>query len=114
MDLNLEDISLEVRAHRSTSDTNAKSWAGVETGNVCRGLSNCLRCASGGWHGSCCARSQQSTNAFGFDAHPDETCEPVHDGDGDVLDLFGGEGIAWVCAESFHPGVGETVGEDDG
>ena len=113
MDLNLEEIRLEVCGRRGSSDTDAESREGVERCDVARRLSDGFLGSSSSGDGGCGARGEPATNSLRLDAHPDEASKPEHDGDGDVLNLLRCVWIAWLRTETLHPGVGDTVHEDD-
>ena len=113
MNLHLEEVRLEVRAHRGTGDTDAQSREGVEARDVVRGLGDrLLRTFSSGEGGRRASR-EPPPDRLRLDAHANETRKPEHDGNADVLHLLRGVRVAGVCTEPLHPGVGDAVQEDD-
>ena len=113
VDLHLEDVRLRVRGHRGAGDTDAERREGVEaalvTGRFRDRLGTVLRLQCGGTAGC-----KPPTDALALDAHADEAGKPEHDGDTDVLNLLRRERVARLRTEALHPGVGDTVAEDDG
>ena len=113
MDLDLEEVCLEVRAHGGAGNADAQRRKRVEARNVLRGLRDSfLRTLLGG---NCCCRTrcEPAPNSSRFDAETHEAREPKHNSNGDVLNLLGGVGVARVRTEALHPGVGNTIKEDD-
>lgn len=113
MNLNLEEVCLEMSGHCGTSNTDAESREGVERRDVAWRLSDGFLGTSGGRDSSSGARGEPATDALGLDAHTNEASEPEHNGDRDVLDLLRRVRVARLRTETLHPGVGDSVQEDD-
>lgn len=105
----LEHVGLEVSAHSGSSDSDDEGGEGIERSCVARRLSNCLAHLASSLDSSCGSTSEPSAQTTRFKTHSDEAGKPEHDGNADVLHLLRGERVARVCAEAFHPGVGDTV-----
>ena len=113
MDLHLEEVCLEVGTHNSAGDTDAEGGEGVEARDVAWGLGNRFLGTVGSGErggGACC---ELATDALRLNAHSDQTSEPEHHSDANVLHLLRGVGVTGVRAEALHPCVGDTVEEDD-
>jgi hypothetical protein len=70
----LEEISLGVRAHCSTSDANNESRERVKATTVAWGLRSFSWANSG-----CSRRCKPAANTPGLDSHPNESSKPKHD-----------------------------------
>ncbi len=113
VNLYLEEVRLEVRAHGGASDTDAEGGEGIEARDVAWRLSDGLLRAVTSRNCRRCTGREPTPDAFRLDAHANQTSEPKHDRNTDMLHLLCRVGIAGVCAETFHPSVRDAVEEDD-
>lgn len=108
MYLYLEEISLGVRAHCSTSDANNESRERVKATTVAWGLRSFSWADSG-----CSRRCKPAANTPGFDSHPNESSKPKHDSDAYVLYLLGSVRVTRANAKTFHPSIGDAINKND-
>lgn len=110
----LEHIGLEVGAHGGSSDTDNEGGERVEGSSVARRLRNSLAHLTPSLDSSRRGTSKPTSETARLEAHSDETGEPKHNGDTDVLHLLGGERVPRVGTEALHPSIGDPVEKDDG
>jgi len=108
----LEKICLEVGAHRGSGHADHEGGKWVEAARVAGRFGDAVAVSARGVQGGGGHRRKPTPQATRFEAHPDQTREPEHDGDADVLDLLVGVWVARVRAETFHPRIGDAVKED--
>lgn len=109
----LEKIGLEVSAHRCSSYADHQGGKRIEATRVTGGLRDGVAVSAGrSFEGRSGHRCEPTSQATRFETHPDQTCEPKHDSDTDMLNLLGGVRVTWMCAKTFHPRIGYAVQED--
>lgn len=108
----LENVSLVVSAHRSSSYADYQGREGVETTPVAGGFRDCIVISAGSFQGCDGYRCKPTSQATRFEPHPDHTRKPEHDSDTYMLNFLGGIRVTRVRAKAFHPCVCYPVQED--
>ena len=108
----LEKIRLEVGAHRGSGHADHEGGKRVEAARVAGRFRDAVAVSARGVQGAGGHRREPTPQATRFETHPDQTGEPEHDGDADVLDLLVRVRVARVRAETLHPRIGDAVEED--
>lgn len=107
----LEKISLEVGAHRGSGYADYEGGKWVEAARVAGRFCDATAIPAGGVQGRGGQCGKPTPQATRFETHPDQTREPKHDGDTDMLDLLVGIRVTRVRSETFHPRIGDAVKE---
>ena len=107
----LEKICLEVGAHRGSGYADHEGGKWVEAARVAGRFRDIVAVSARGVQGGGGHRRKPTPQATRFETHPDQTREPKHDGDADMLDLLVGVRVARVRAETLHPRIGDAVEE---
>lgn len=108
----LEKIGLEVSAHRYSGNANHERGEWIKAAAVTGRLRDSTAVSPRSFQGRSGYRREPTSQATRFKTHPNQTCEPKHDGDTYVLDLLGGVRVTRVRAEALHPRVGYSVQEN--
>jgi hypothetical protein len=108
----LEKIGLEVSAHCCSSYTNHQRGERIKAAAVTSRLRDSTTVSPRGFQGRGGYRREPTSQTTRFKTHPNQTCEPKHDGNTYVLDLFGGVRVTRVRAKALHPRVGYAVEEN--
>lgn len=113
VDAYLEQVSLKVGAHGCSGHADDERRERIETSSVASRLGHSFACLVCGLHSGSGNGSEPTAETARLQAHTNEPSKPEHHGNADVLDLLGGERIATVGTEPLHPGVGDSIKEDD-
>ena len=105
----LEEIGLEVSAHRSSGNADHQGREGVKTATItCKLRGTTAR----GFQGGDGYRGKPTSQATRFKTHPNQACKPKHDGNTYVLNLLVRIRVARVRAKALHPRIGYPVKEN--
>ncbi len=110
----LEEIGLEVSAHRRSSYADHQCGERIEAAAVTGRLRDGITISPRGFQGCGGYRRKPTSQKTRFKTHPNQTREPKHDSNTYVLDLLGGVRVATVCAKALHPRIGNAIHENYG
>lgn len=111
MDLDLEYVVLMMGTHSCARNSNNDRWEWVEASGVAWGLGYRMVSCTGVPYDR--GIGQEATNGARLEAHSDQSSKPKHDGNANMLNLFGGVWVAGFRTEALHPSICSTVKEDN-